>query len=46
LPIIQLYRPHYEIVLDGFAKYYFAAHQLMGYVFASFLISGLSGLTK
>ncbi len=28
------------------ARYYFYMHQLMGYVLASFLIAGLSGLTK
>jgi hypothetical protein len=46
LPIIQLYEPHYRIVLDGLAKHYFAVHKLMGYVLASFLIAGLAGLTK
>lgn len=46
LPIIELYKPHYEIVLDGLAKYYFAFHKLMGYVLASFLIAGLAGLAK
>jgi hypothetical protein len=46
LPIIQLYEPHYKVVLHGVAKYYFAFHKLMGYVLASFLIAGLAGLTK
>jgi hypothetical protein len=46
LPIIELHEPHYRIGLDGLAKYYFAAHKLMGYVLASFLIAGLAGLTK
>jgi hypothetical protein len=46
LPIIRLYEPHYKVVLEGIAKYYFAFHQLMGYVLASFLIAGLAGLTK
>jgi len=46
LPIIQLHEPHYQIVLEGAAKYYFAIHKLMGYVLASFLIAGLAGLTK
>ena len=46
LPIIELYHPNYETVLVGFAKYYFAIHKLMGYVLASFLIAGLTGLTK
>ena len=46
LPIIQLYEPHYEVVLHGCAKYYFAFHKLMGYLLASFLVAGLAGLTK
>ncbi len=46
LPIIQLYEPHYKVVLDGGVKYYFAFHKLLGWVLASFLIAGLSGLTK
>jgi hypothetical protein len=33
-------------VLHGFAKYYFYFQKLMGWVLASFLIAGLSGLTK
>lgn len=35
-----------NIVLHGFAKYYFYFQKLMGWVLASFLIAGLSGLTK
>jgi hypothetical protein len=46
LPIIELHKPHYNIVLDGMARYYFAFHKLMGYALASFLIAGLAGLTK
>ena len=46
LPIIKLHEPHYEIALDGMAKYYFAFHKLVGYVLVSFLIAGLTGLTK
>jgi hypothetical protein len=46
LPVTQLHEPHYKIALDGVPKYYFAFHKLMGYVLASFLIAGLSGLTK
>ncbi len=44
LPIIRLRDRHYGIDLQGFARYYFYFHQLMGYVLASFLIAGLSGL--
>jgi len=47
LPIIQFDRRHYDDVnLIGFTRYYFYIHQIMGYALASFLIAGLSGLTK
>ena len=46
LPIIQLRKAHYDIDLEGFARYWFYFHKLMGYVLASFLIAGLAGLTK
>ena len=46
LPIIKLRQRHYEIDLNGFVRYYFYFHQIMGYVLASFLIAGLSGLTR
>ena len=46
LPIICLRGRHYDIDLQGMARYYFYMRQIMGYVLASFLIAGLSGLTK
>lgn len=47
LPIIRLREWHYdEVDLRSPARYYFYFHKLMGYVLASFLIAGLSGLTK
>jgi len=46
LPIIKLRGAHYDIDLEGKVRYYFYFHQIMGYVLASFLIAGLSGLTK
>ncbi len=47
LPILQLRTFHYnEVDLDGFARYYFYVHILVGYVLASFLVAGLSGLVK
>ena len=47
LPFVKLRESHYtEIVIRGWAKYYFYFHQLMGYVLASFIIAGISGLTK
>ena len=46
LPIIRLRQRHYEVDLQGSVRYYFYFHHIMGYVLASFLIAGLSGLTK
>ena len=46
LPIIRLRDAHYEIDLKGPARYYFYVHKIMGYLLASFLIAGVSGLTK
>ena len=45
LPIIELRKSHYDIDLHGSVRYYFYFHKMMGYVLASFLIAGLSGLT-
>jgi len=46
LPIIKLRDLHYSIDLQSPARYYFYFHKVMGYILASFLIAGLSGLTK
>jgi hypothetical protein len=46
LPIIKLRDWHYQIDLKTWARYYFYGHKIMGFVLASFLIAGLSGLTK
>ena len=46
LPVIKLRDKHYDIDLDGWARYYFYAHKLAGYVLVGFLIAGLSGLTR
>lgn len=46
LPIIRLNESHYTIKLVGIAKYYFYGHIILGYVLASYLIAGLSGITK
>jgi hypothetical protein len=46
LPIIKLRDAHYEIDLVGWPRYYFYAHKIAGYVLATFLIAGISGLTK
>jgi hypothetical protein len=44
LPIVKLREWHYKVDLMGWARYYFYAHKIMGYLLASFLIAGLSGL--
>jgi hypothetical protein len=46
LPIIRLRESHYQIDLKTWARYYFYGHKIMGYLLASFLIAGLTGLTK
>jgi hypothetical protein len=46
LPVVRLREYHYDIDLKGWVRYYFYFHKLMGYVLASFLLAGLSGLTK
>jgi len=46
LPGVQLDKHHFDIVLDGGVKYYFYFQRLMGVILGSFLIAGLSGLTK
>lgn len=44
LPIIELRKVHYEVDLNGWARIYFYAHTMMGYVLITFLLAGLSGL--
>jgi hypothetical protein len=46
LPIIKLRDAHYQIDLAGWPRYYFYVHKVAGFVLASFLIAGISGLTK
>jgi hypothetical protein len=46
LLIIRLREKHYKVDLKGWIRYYFYVHRIMGYVLASFLIAGISGLTK
>ena len=44
LPIIRLREEHYNFDLTGGAAYYFYGHKMMGYVLATFLIAGITGL--
>ena len=48
LPIIRLRDRHYDedIDLSAGARHYFYVHKIMGYVLASFLVAGLSGITQ
>jgi hypothetical protein len=46
LPVVQLEKSFADITFDGFAKWYFYGQKLMGWVLASFLVAGLSGITK
>jgi hypothetical protein len=46
LPLVQLRPKHYDIDLDGWPRYYFYVHKIVGWALASFLVAGLSGLTK
>ena len=43
LPIIKLRDMHYEIDLSGWARYYFYAHKLAGYVLVGFPAARLGG---
>jgi len=46
IPLVRLREYHYKVDLKGWIRYYFYFHKLMGFVLASFLVAGLSGLTK
>ena len=46
LPIIRLRHSHQSVDLLGWPRYYFYCHKIAGFVLASFLIAGISGLTK
>jgi hypothetical protein len=46
LPIIRLREMHSRIDLKGWARYYFYAHRIAGWVLAFFLVAGVSGLIK
>ena len=46
LPIIELDKQHYNIPLTGWQCYYFYSHTLIGFVLGSFILAGLSGITK
>lgn len=45
LPIIKLDESH-KLMFEGWQRYYFYVHQLMGFLLGSFVVAGLSGITK
>ena len=46
LPIIDLDARHSLERIDGWPRYYFYVHELLGYVLAAFVAAGLTGITK
>ena len=49
LPLVKFDESHYKIPFSCFGdwqRYYFYAHKLVGYVLGSFVVAGLTGITK
>jgi butyrate kinase len=46
LPLVQLRKKNYDIDLDPWPQRYFYAHKIIGVVLTSFIVAGISGLTK
>ena len=46
LPLVHLRRKHYDIDLDPWPRRYFFAHKIIGVILGSFIVAGISGLTK
>lgn len=46
LPVMRLREAHYEVDLQGWARYYFYLHRVLGLIIGSFLLAGLTGLTQ
>jgi hypothetical protein len=46
LPLVQLRKKHYEIDLDPWPQRYFFAHKTVGVILSSFIVAGITGLTK
>jgi hypothetical protein len=47
LPLIQFRKAHFDIHLQSpLLRGYFLLHRICGYVLGSFIIAGLTGLTK
>ena len=46
LPIVRLRQLHSDIDIDGWPRWYFFFHQMVGYVLTFFVIAGLTGLSE
>jgi hypothetical protein len=46
LPLVQLRKKHYDIDLDPWPQRYFFVHKIIGVILASFIVAGITGLTK
>jgi hypothetical protein len=46
LPLVKLRDEHYKIDLDGGTRYYLYGHKIAGWIIGSFIVAGISGLTK
>ncbi len=46
LPIIELDRERHTFTLTGIVRAYFYGLKIMGYILASFLAAGITGLTE
>jgi hypothetical protein len=46
LPLVQLRKKHYDIDLDPWPQRYFFFHKIVGVILASFIVAGITGLTK
>jgi hypothetical protein len=46
LPLVQLNKKHDDVDLDPWPQRYFYVHKIIGVVLTSFIVAGISGLTK
>jgi uncharacterized protein YjbI with pentapeptide repeats len=46
MPILDLDKQFSDLNVIGWAKYYFYIHKTIGFILGSFIVAGLSGLTK
>lgn len=46
LPVLQLEKSNYDITLESLAKYWFYFQKTAGFILASFVIAGITGITK